>query len=448
MTTMYVDIAPVRIQQYLARTPRLRDRRGASAALEAATAETSLDEVLAGRARANPEAGDADGVVNLIVDDPTHTDAVIGDVLAHLRNRLPAAQFQATSAHAPDYVQAITAMRLQRESGEARTDHPTVAEFPFAAPCRLCRAAPAVDRVRLGPGDERAACADCTMRQSREVRREGTGAERTLSVALGLDTTPDDFAALAALGGTDTDRNHLATVYADGNGIGDFFARLADTAGKTRKAASKALSDHTRAALAHATRAVSRPDDEMLCVVPHVVGGDDILVSLPADRGWRFTRAFLADLCERLERTAADLDIPPPTVSAGIVFAHNSHPFHLVVEEAAAGLKRAKREVAGKAASVQAHDVTVDGVAGPRMPGLRLDTLQDAAADLDRLRAVPQSGRSQLAQALADGDGEVRALTLAKRLDREDVVKPFLATDSTASAINLGHALRIVRWWR
>ncbi|MCW2914724.1 MAG: hypothetical protein JWN52_2792 [Actinomycetia bacterium] len=425
--------------------------QGASAQLTEATAEHSLRTVLAGRARVNPEAGDSAGVVSLIVDDATQTDTVIGDVLAHLRDRLPAAQFQAVSADAPDYLGALTEMRLRRERDEVRLDLPATGEFPFATPCRLCRAAPAVARVRLGEGDEKDACADCRMRHSWEARRAGESAERELAGSVGQGRPPDEFSALALLGAADTDRNHLATVYADGNGIGDFFDRVArldlPAGSPTRAGASKALSEHTRAALTHAAQRATH--DGRMCVIPHVVGGDDILVTLPADRAWTFTRTFLADLCTRLAGTARDLGIPAPTVSAGIVIAHARHPFYLVVEEATAGLKRAKRAVAGTAASVQLHDVTVDGVDGTRMPGLRLDTVESAAEDLDLLRAVPQSGRVRLAEVLVGRQGPARAFDLAERLGRVDAVTPFLPKpDGEEPGIALAHALRIVRWWR
>jgi hypothetical protein len=450
MSSLYATIAAKRIQQYLARTPRLRDRRGASAQLTAVTDENNLRGVLAGRAHVDPDAGQADGVVHLIVDEPAQRDAVIGDVLVFLRQKLPAAQFEATFAWADDYVAAEKLMRGQREGGGARSDLPAISEFPFAAPCRLCRSAPAVGRVALGEGEERDACADCVMRHSWTVRSEGAGAERRLSKALGLKEAPEDFETLARLGGRDTDRNHLATVYADGNGIGDFFNRLDGAPPKVRAKISRQLSDYTRGALEHATRKVARDDDGMLCAVPHVVGGDDVLVTVPADRAWQFTRAFLADLCAQLAATAEELEVETaPTVSAGIVISHATYPFHLVVEEAAAGLKTAKRAVAGQAASVQFHDVTVDGVDGPRLPGVRLDTLENAARDLDRLRAVPQSGRARLAEALDDGQGTERARNLAVRLRRADAVEPFLpGRDEAAPPIDLAHALRIVRWWR
>ena len=54
--------------------------------------------------------------------------------------------------------------------------------------------------------------------------------EAKLARALGAEPvkgTAQDFPELAALGGQDTRRNHVATVYADGNSIGALFDRVA-----------------------------------------------------------------------------------------------------------------------------------------------------------------------------------------------------------------------------
>ena len=54
--------------------------------------------------------------------------------------------------------------------------------------------------------------------------------EASLARALGrapVEDTAQDFGVLAALGGPETQRNHVATVYADGNAIGALFDRVA-----------------------------------------------------------------------------------------------------------------------------------------------------------------------------------------------------------------------------
>ena len=64
---VYIDIGAVRIQEWLARTPALALRRGASAALSEITSRGSVEGLLPDGVRWNGEAGDVDGVVNLML---------------------------------------------------------------------------------------------------------------------------------------------------------------------------------------------------------------------------------------------------------------------------------------------------------------------------------------------------------------------------------------------
>lgn len=515
LSQIYAEIGAVRIQRYLARTPRLRGRRGASAALAEVTRAAELEPMLNGLARVNPDAGEADGVVSLVLADGADTDTVISRVFGHLRERLPGAEFQATWAPGADYPSAYREMKAKRKRGEVRRDFPAMLEFPFALPCMLCRTAAAVGQIKLGEDDVKQVCADCRMRESRDVRALGETAEGWLAAAMNCADTPDEFDDLAALG-SDDNRNHLATVYADGNAMGDFFDRLADPtadfrgtdqpgsgsacgggeeirAGKSEL--SRLVNEHTRTALKVATEAVRRNGDPSLWVVPHLVGGDDVLVSLPADRAWPFVHALLRTFSDLMTQTATDMN-DPPTASAGLVISHSSTPFSMVVDAAERGLREAKSLTRGRAPSVHLLDVTVDGLNSTPHPALRLDAVEAAAADLDRLREVPKSGLARLARALAEG-GPADARTLAARLGRLDAVEPFLPGKGTAcrdespgrrtspgpkeptgkqkstshreqpgrrepsgqqdspgeqesagcERIDLAHALRIVRWW-
>lgn len=65
----YLDVAAVRIQDWLGRTPDLKFRRGASVLLSEATAPDAWKGRLPAGAAWNDEAGNVDGVVSLVVDD-------------------------------------------------------------------------------------------------------------------------------------------------------------------------------------------------------------------------------------------------------------------------------------------------------------------------------------------------------------------------------------------
>ncbi|WP_283135337.1 Cas10/Cmr2 second palm domain-containing protein [Rhizohabitans arisaemae] len=457
MTAFYAEIGVKGIQRYLARTPRLRGRRGASARLADATNQETMKRLLGARAKINEEAGSADGVVSLIVDrDP---EAIVDDVLAYLRTQLPGAEFQAAWSTGVDYLHAYQAIKESRTAGRSpvtapfRTDLPVPPEFPFAAPCRLCRTAHAVDEVKLGDREVRQVCADCRMRESHGTRSLGKDAEHRLARQLGVDRV-QGFDELARLDPRDDSPgspsgNHLATVYADGNSMGILFDRLAEDDGALKKVISRKVSEHTWTALVRATEQVRRPGEKSLCVVPHVVGGDDVLVSLPAARAWPFVLAFLNGFGELMAETLGERPgLPIPSASAGLIIAHVTTPFSLVVDNAERGLKQAKRLTRGRGSSVHALDVTVDGTDGARFPALKADDLRDATADLERLLTVPPAGRSNLLQELAverdPVEGVKRAETLAKRMGFPEKIEPFTG----GGPIGLGHALRIVRWWR
>jgi hypothetical protein len=490
---LYVDVSAVRIQHYLARTTALKGRRGASAAIVEATGLTDESPVLRRHgARINAEAGDADGVVNMLVDlmdrpdldgpdtdgpdtdwrpdtdDPdTAAETLARRVFAHLRSELPGAEFQAVWGVGESYLEVYhdtIGPRLAR--GEVLSDLPAAREFPYAVSCRICHHDPATGRVLPGWGEpELDACADCVMRYSRQVRAAGEGHERRLAKALGTSGTPEQLLDLARLGTPGSGRNHIATVFVDGNAFGEFFHQLAghreriDAATKSR--VSRALNEHTRRALEAATRAVGRNSDGgVLCVVPHLVGGDDVLVSVPADRAWAFTRHYLAEFGRLVEDTVKDTrtrtgvdGLPELSASAGIVFARHSYPFHLIVEQAEACLRRAKARVRGACASVDFTDVTKDGHGGTFPPPLTLADVEAHAGDLDRFAALPSSLRTNLAELLREGPEEERRARvdgLVGRLGRWEAVAPFWDDPKAADppVISLEQALRIVRWWR
>ncbi|HEX5494356.1 MAG TPA: hypothetical protein VFX70_07275, partial [Mycobacteriales bacterium] len=360
----YVDIGVVHIQRYLSRTPTLRGRRGASAALAEVTAEA--ESWLHGRGKVNPQAGKVDGVLSLVVDLPETEEALVSEVLEHLRAELPGAEFQVTSGDGEDYLRAyLDELRPMVDRGDARVDLPAGAEYPLAALCEICRVDPAITHVDLGADDgKRAACADCDMRHEPKTRKKGRTTEKDLIDATGSGKAPEKFDDLAALAGADA-KEHLATIHADGNGIGQFFATLAGSGGGVDRASVvKQLTASTFEALSAATCAVRRSGDAALCVVPHLLGGDDVLVSLPADRAWQFTVAFVEDFGQRMARLVRSLNVPgltPPTMSAGVVFGRRNFPFALGVEQAERLLHRAKSRGAGRAAWIGFADMVSEG---------------------------------------------------------------------------------------
>ncbi|MGH3122219.1 MAG: hypothetical protein ACRDND_14495, partial [Streptosporangiaceae bacterium] len=219
----YLDAAVVRIQSYIARTPELSLRRGASWMITTATGgdavdawirDTGIDHVARNR-----EAGHADGVVALTVPDGTAA-AHAARLLLHLRRSIPGADMQASWGRAATYLE----FRGNQPPGEhSLRALPAVADFPLAQTCESCR----VDARDRSSG----MCADCTARASAAGHRrarpraagngtagpeaDALGTERlvidAVGQAVGRTLRPaGDMGDLARLGDEAGNRNHVA----------------------------------------------------------------------------------------------------------------------------------------------------------------------------------------------------------------------------------------------
>ncbi|MGH3168985.1 MAG: Cas10/Cmr2 second palm domain-containing protein [Trebonia sp.] len=252
----------------------------------------------------------------------------------------------------------------------------------------------------------------------------------------------------------------MATVYADGNAIGALFDRIAGHGDpRLKERASEAISKATREALRAATDAVLGADrGEPLPVIPHIVGGDDLLVSVVADRAWRFTIAYLDAFGTRAREIPGAprelFDPVPPTASAGLVLAHAKFPFRRAAELAADRLRAAKREFRGASPAIAWLDVTRDGERPPAdRHAWTLENLCGLDGALAALRTdVEPSGRAVLERLVDVTQPAVSLARLrehARRLDRAGVVEPFLAgPDPAAATARMADALSVARWWR
>jgi hypothetical protein len=492
---LYVDVAAARIQHYLGRTPRLKGHRGASARLSWAT-DAGLpgdqrgghlaEQIKALGAEPNPEAGQADGLVSMRLAAGADARAAAETMAGYLRELLPAAELTAIWGTGASYLEAYRDQMKSQRDDPPLASLPAPADFPALASCAECRAAPAVGKIDIHEKAGIPVCLDCCARYQDRYRRPALAAqphqgepgsagflpiyreEAQLADALRRrpvgDTAPD-FGELAALGAPDTARNHIATVYVDGNAVGAFFDQIAAGDDPDLKAViSAALSGATRAALREAARAVLGSDPASpLPVIPHVVGGDDLVVSVVADRAWAFTTAYLQQFSKELSKLdlPGDLAARLPTASAGLVLAHAKFPFRRAAELAGERLSAAKRNTpagrrqpAGVTPAVAWLDVTRDGEHPPS--GQRpwsLAALCAQAGSLRELREkVEPSGRAVLGRLLDPASPEVSLARLrdhARRLDRAEVLEPFLRDGDASEAVaTMAEALALARWWR
>ncbi|MFV0460524.1 MAG: Cas10/Cmr2 second palm domain-containing protein [Actinomycetales bacterium] len=194
-------------------------------------------------------------------------------------------------------------------------------------------------------------------------------------------------------------RNHLATVCADGNAVGAFTTAQATAYNGVDAAAIAGFEnlrsqtpgtlDHcTRDALHQAMLRVSTGGQPIIPVMPHFVGGDDVLVSVPASIAWEFAyhlatyfaddmhRKF-TDLLDGVERGTDDTaaheavtglreTLDRISLGVGICFAHDSYPFSDSRERAFDAMKQAKKRVKGRQSAVSWIDLTAESSLPPR----------------------------------------------------------------------------------
>lgn len=407
----YLDVSAVRIQDWLGRTPDLKFRRGASVLLSEATGPDAWSGRLPAGATWNNEAGHVDGVVSLVVDDDADMTEAARSVVRSMREKMPHCPIQAVTGGAGSYAAAYPTMALARRDCAFLIDSPPAPpEVVLAKPCDQCRSAAATQPdVKVTRDDIYDLCAECGARFDAAGRTAGHPSraplpERRLRKALEAAGMPvrdfsDTFADMSAAGQRDRDdaATQLALIYADGNRVGAFISRAANTPGGPDKAAIAPLLD--QAGLGALAQAVmdrypgwSRPP-----VLVNLAGGDDLLVSVPAIDAWLFTRTLLAAFTTLLATATAgwpdETRKSIPTLSAGLVFHHVKTPFSDVVRLADDQLLRAKKATSGREAAVAFLDMTADGSQPP--PGRQVLTLAYLDRHAKRLQQIADLSNSR-----------------------------------------------------
>lgn len=419
----YADVAAVRIQDWLARTPGLIFRRGASALLSKATDPDAWEDQLPPKVRWNDEAGHVDGVVPLVADESvSDTDAfkVLQDaaqeVARRMRGLMPHCSIQAVAGIGASYAEAYAGMANARREGDFLLDWPSAPpEVILAKPCDQCRqAAATVPNVKVTKDDTLDLCAECDDRLRAAGRTSAASArlepapERRVRKALqeaGMTVTgfSDNFAEMATAGRRDRDdtQSQVALIYADGNRVGAFLSQAAAAENGPKKSEIAPVLE--RAALAALASAVKNrfKGMEQPPVLPHLAGGDDLLVSVPAPDAWQFVMTLLSEFGRQIDAKTStwpeEVRVNMPTLSAGLVFHHRTYPFSDIVRLADEQLLTAKKATSGKRPAVAFLDVTADGSEPPpdREP-LTLEYLEKNASRLERTADLPNSRRATL----------------------------------------------------
>lgn len=468
--SVFVVVAALRIQSWLRRTPDLYLLRGASEALAHHTRHKLVADAIPGgiKARVHPAAPDIDGVVVLEADTDDDAGQAARWLLSHLANRLPAVEWRAWAHSADSYVGAYQEVSVDGKVPNVGRWHrpPAMLDLPLGTLCEGCAQETATGvinhkgKVRLGP--------DCRQRfRSNDWSKE--------------PDTPTDFEELATVGGLlpgsrpltvgrRDATNHLATIAADGNRMGDVFKTLAVKDTQVQQAVSRAVADAASTAVEQA-KAVTAPGAAKSVVIKHYVGGDDLLLSVPARFAWQFATS-LAESFQRhfakaiLRAAPGQTDLHQRallvTLGIGLVFSQVKYPFAHASEVAESAMAYAKRTGRGSTATIAWCDLTVEADASAQ----RSISVEDARADLDppdrldeeaRLRReilhLSSSARDALAGILNEGarsganpalQGE-HILRWARRTDRPRLASIHDWDQERIRAIS--DLVDRARWW-
>ena len=497
--TTYIDVAVSRIQAYLGRSRRLWGRRGASEELvlvtllpaqatEEGRKECLVQEVLNDHhgVRLNEEALNMDGVVSLLGDDEEVTLNAGRDLALRIKRRLPAVTISVNWITSGEPYAAL--LGTDHEWYE-ETYQPAPCEVPIVRLCDECRTSPAsyLCDVRYADVPEPLnLCLDCDTRFKENVGDRWKKVVRTQA----NDRFPNRFICewwlrdelnrkrpgqnelrgsqhFQELGEltweTEVHRvrthrdNHTALIFADGNGLGQLFGKAKTRAAKIGnttelKDISERVKAVTKEALLEAASAILDPQDEIMPLVPHIMGGDDLLIRLPAERCWRFLDRFMTSLAQDPPGSGVEGD--HMTMSAGMVICKAEVPFGDQISISERLLKDAKRSVMGKGWSFAWLDLTHDGPDGYRKPW-SLDQLHGQCAALQHLGGMSANSVTSLVAAIGGCDEAIARQKLAYLCSRMPEVAELIeimsidaGTISAAQTTLIGDLVSIGRWWR
>ena len=456
--TTYVVIGAKRIQQWIARTPRLALTKGASQALTTRTSRDHLSGRLPEELRLSDEAPDIAGVVVLESDEPV-ADDVVDAALMVVAEGLPGLEWNAWVYKADSYVEAYQATGGGQRCTRVRHRVPSARRLPMLAECAGCHEESAEVVVAVPEGKDSYG-ADCVVRREAfkqwkdtlKPREDGVAEPEMFEHLTKIEEPGEDAHPVRAMGRRDAD-NHLALILADGNRMGDFFKKVAQLKEpQAHKALSKALDDATRKAARQAREAViAKMVNPKFCPdVLHYIGGDDVMASVAGRFAWLWAvtlaKAFETEFqsrvkhfCEQNPR-CGDLNVAASRASLGVgmVFTHYKAPFAGARELAEEMEKIAKKTGKGEKSYIAWADTTADHKALERNV---IDT-ERASRELREghvLRGLGPSARGALKQELDAGRD---AVAWARRTKR-DIVEYLGQSSEDQIRADLDRA----RWW-
>ena len=457
--TTYVVIGAKRIQQWIARTPRLALTKGASQALTSRTSRDYLNGRLPEELRLSDEVPDVAGVVVLESDESVDDAVVVDAALMVVAEGLPGLEWNAWVQDADSYVEAYQATGGGQRCTRVRHRVPSARRLPMLAECEGCHEESAEVLVVVPEGRDSYG-ADCVVRREAfkqwkdtlKPREDGVAEPEMFEHLTKIEEPGEDAHPVRAMGRRDAD-NHLALILADGNRMGDFFKKVAQLKDpQAHKALSKALDDATREAARQAREAViAKMVNPKFCPdVLHYIGGDDVMASVAGRFAWLWAvtlaEAFESEFRSRVDEVCGTNQkfkevkeaAKRASLGVGIVFTHVKAPFAGARELAEEMEKIAKKTGKGEKSYIAWADTTADHKALGRNV---IDT-ERASRELRGghvLRGLGPSARGALKQELDAGRDTVAWARRTKR----DIVEYLGQSSEDQIRADLDRA----RWW-
>ena len=456
--TTYVVIGAKRIQQWIARTPRLALTKGASRALTTRTSRDHLRGRLPEGLRPSDEVPDIAGVV-VLESDESVADDVVYAALKVVAEGLPGLEWNAWVYEADSYVEAYQATGGGQRCTRIRHRVPSARRLPMLAECDGCHEESAEVLVAVPEGKDSYG-SDCVVRREAfkewkdtlKPREDGVAEPEMFEHLTKIEEPGENAHPVRAMGRRDAD-NHLALILADGNRMGDFFKKVAQLKDpQAHKALSKALDDATRKAAERARdEVIAKMVNPKFCPdVLHYIGGDDVMASVAGRFAWLWAvtlaEAFETEFQSRVDEVCGTNQkfkevkeaVKRASLGVGIVFTHYKAPFAGARELAEEMEKIAKKKGKGEKSYIAWADTTADHRAQQHHV---IDTPEASRqlAEGHVLRGLGPSARGALKQELDAGRDAVAWATRTKR----DIVEYLEQSSEEQIRADLDRA----RWW-
>jgi len=372
-----------KIQDFIFRSSRLREVVGASQLLTRFC--RSIDDTLAKKHGGQVVVNDG-GSFRVIFDDLAKAHAFGADLAELYRLALGGSLTVAEPVRLDGDFRKANEQAGERLRWAKSRRQGAIAEvhMPYVAFCASCGVALARKRERLtgrrATNRSSYICEACRAKAAERDRKPRAILDELYEAyctSLGTQPTidldwPEDADDIARL--DLRQRNYVAYLVADGNGMGRTFGMCGqEQLTKLSEGLSPILQDSLAAAAASFRNVVSE-QAHMIPMIPLILGGDDLFALIPAPYALDFTRRFCLEWERRMKKLADEIgltDLPRPTVAAAVVICKGTYPYALAHRRAEALLKEAKRQSKLLAAETGEHlsAVNFEVILGNRLAG-------------------------------------------------------------------------------